>query len=383
MRIPARERRNLLLVPVWLNGKGPFQFVLDTGVETILLTDPDVRDSLHLPPGQPLLVAGAGADDPLRATLLTNVQVRLPGVAPVPLNVTVLSGDALDLSRYVGEPVAGLIGADVFNSFVVEVRPATPGRVRVWLHDPAQFAPKPALARVPLRVVAGKPYLRAQVRQPSAGTTDDTLTVSLLVDTGAGHAMALETRAARPALQVPAERRRAQLGRGLSGPVNGWLGRVAGLTLGPYVLQNLLASYPDSLAMRAHVTVPRDGSVGYELLRRFRVWFDYPHAALWLQPTARWRAPFEYDMSGLEVVAHGPRFRQYLIVGVEPGSPGEKAGLLAGDELLLIDNRPAEEHSLTALGQLLYSRDGRHVAILARHVNGQYIYTILTLKRRL
>lgn len=379
--VPLRVRRNLLLVPVWLNERGPFQFVLDTGVETAILTDPAVRDSLQLPPGEPLLVEGAGEDAPLRAEYFDRVRVSLPGVAAGEIPLTVLSGDALQLSRYIGEPVAGLIGYDIFRAFVVEVRGDA---ARVRLHDPTQFrAPRRAF-RVPLALRAGKPYVRTRVVQAVADsgqqTDADTLTTTLLIDTGAGHALSLET-GSHPALRLPSPRLRAQLGRGLSGPVNGWLGRAAALELGPYRLQRLLVSFPDSAAARVKARVPRQGTLGYETLKRFSVWFDYAGRGLWLQPARRLREPFEHDMSGLEVIARGPGYHRYVIGQVEPDSPGAQAGLLPDDELLSIDGRGAGEFSLTTLGLLLRSRDGRRVPLLVRRGAGELIYTTLVLRR--
>jgi PDZ domain/Aspartyl protease len=375
VRVPLRVRRNLLLVPVMLNGQGPFQFVLDTGVETMLLTDPAVRDSLKLPPGRPILVEGAGEDAPLRAALVDGVRVALPGVTEAPLTLGVLSGDALELSRYVGESVAGLIGADVFASFVVEVRPGA-GQLR--LHDPAQFQAPRRAARLPLQIKEGKPYVR--VRVGPGPTAADTLTALLLIDTGAGHALSLETGSAQ-ALHLPDPRLRAQLGRGLSGPVNGWIGRVATLDLGPYQLQRLLTSFPDSGAVRVKLRVPRQGNLGFETLKRFRVWFDYAGRGLWLRPSRHYHEPFEHDMSGLEIVARGPSYNRYVIESVKTDSPGEEAGLLPGDELLIVNAQNAAAYTLTTLSQLLHAQDGLRIPLLVRRESGRLYYTTLVLRR--
>lgn len=374
-RLPLRVRRNLLLVPILINGKGPYQFVLDTGVETAILTDSAARQELALPPGRPLLIEGAGEEAALRASLVPNVRVRMPGVAEAPITLAVLSNDVLKLSRYVGEPVAGIIGADVFRSFVVEVR-ARRGIVR--LHDPARFRPPRRAAHIPLLVREGKPYVRALVGQSDHPA--DTLWATLILDTGAGHALSLET-GTHPALRLPERRLRSQLGRGLNGPINGWLGRVAALQLGPYRIRRLLASFPDSAAVRAKVRVPRQGNLGYELLKRFQVWFDYADGVLWLLPGAQFREPFEHDMSGLDIVACGPGYNRFVIERVESGSPGDDAGLQPGDELLLIDGRVAAEYSLTSLSQLLHSADGRHLHLMVQRPGGGFFFTELTLRR--
>lgn len=39
--------KNLMVIPVYVNGKGPYDFVLDTGVGPMIITDPSIIDSLN------------------------------------------------------------------------------------------------------------------------------------------------------------------------------------------------------------------------------------------------------------------------------------------------------------------------------------------------
>src|SRR5687768_11789634 len=48
--IPFTLHRNLIIIPVQLNGKGPYNFLLDTGVGTALVTNPTLLDSLGVTP---------------------------------------------------------------------------------------------------------------------------------------------------------------------------------------------------------------------------------------------------------------------------------------------------------------------------------------------
>ncbi|RZK51824.1 MAG: hypothetical protein EOO59_14485, partial [Hymenobacter sp.] len=116
-RLSFFTQRNLIIVSAKLNGVGPLNFLLDTGVSTCLLTNPAVADSLHLTHGDTYRVNGAGgASSGISAYETTDVAVTMAGGVVAPhLNWLVLSQDVLDLSGYVGMPIHGLIGADFFR----------------------------------------------------------------------------------------------------------------------------------------------------------------------------------------------------------------------------------------------------------------------------
>ena len=40
--------KNLIIVPLYINGKGPYSFILDTGVNPLIITDVSIMDSLNL-----------------------------------------------------------------------------------------------------------------------------------------------------------------------------------------------------------------------------------------------------------------------------------------------------------------------------------------------
>jgi hypothetical protein len=376
--LPFELQRNLIVVPVKLNGRGPFHFMLDTGVGTSLITDPRLRDSLNLRLGQRFLVAGAGEEAPLVAFRTDSVRVELDGHAvSAGLSLLLLSDDVFDLSSYVGQPIHGILGADVFRSFVVEVDAE---HQLLTLHRPDRFrAPKGRRwVSLPLSLEGDKPYIQTEVNIGDSLR----LPLKLVLDTGAGHALSIET-GSDARLKLPPQRLRTYLGRGLSGEIHGYLGRVAGLTLGRYHVRSLVTSFPDEKAVRARTEVPRNGNIGFELLKRFQVIVDYPHNKLWLRPNGLYRDPFEHDMCGMELLASGRDYRRYVVQRVEPGSPADQAQLQPKDEILSVNLMPAHELSLTQLSRLLHSADGRQILFFVRRSNGELHVARVRLKRQI
>jgi len=377
-RVPFLIQRNLIVVETWLNGRGPYNFLLDTGIATSLITDPYLGQELDLPMQGRFLVAGAGEERPLEAFQIPAVAVRLLGGIEAPkLPFLILSDDVLNLSGYVGMPIHGLLGSDVFRSFVVEIDPE--GQL-LLMHEPTHYrSPRGGRwARLPLDMEGRKAYLTLPVQIDASRT----LPMKLVLDTGAGHALSLET-TSDTRLQLPATRLRTPLGRGLNGSINGYLGRVPALQLGRYRMPSLLTSFPDAADVALRAEVPRNGNLGFELLKRFRVIIDYQHNVLLLRPNLMFREPFEHDMCGFDILATGANYRQFKVLRVEPNSPADRAGLRAGEEILSINLIPAEFFNLNQFSRMLHSEDGRQLLFVVRRTDGELYTATVRLKRQI
>lgn len=384
-RLPFAAPRNLIIVAAYLNGRGPYNFLLDTGVGTSLLTDSRLADSLHLPHGQDYHLTGlGGTDSGLRAYEAPGVRVSLPGVEAAALSWLVLNNDVLNLSGYVGMPVHGIIGADFFRSFVVCIRPE---QRQLVLTAPAYYKVPGGRrwASLPLVLDQDRAYITAGVQQQGAAPGAAALPLRLVLDTGAGHALSIET-TADPRLQLPTVRLRTDLGRGLTGIISGSLGRVAAVQLGRYRLPQVLTSFPDSAQVHGRLTGTartRHGNLGYEVLKRFVTVIDYPYGRLLLKPTAALGEPFEHDMCGLEMLAAGPEYRRFVVVRVVPGSPAAAAGIAEGEELVSINFTLSNYLSISDLNRLLHSQDGRVLFLVLRRANGELYPTNVRLKRQI
>ena len=378
VRIPIQLHRNLLVVKAKVNGTGPYNFLLDSGVGISIMTASTLADSLGLKHGQQFRVVGAGGlDSGLLAYQTDSVSVTMPGVVAPHMTWLVLSEDVLNLSGYVGVPIHGIMGSELFRSFVVTLRPQLD---YLLLSDPATYrTPKgKGWASIPLTLENNKAYFTAPVQF----TDSLTLPLKLVLDTGASHALSLEMDS-DPRLVAPARRLPADLGRGLTGTVHGFLGRVAALHLGRYVLRSVLTSYPDAADVHHRIDVPRNGNIGYELLKRFTLVIDYPHQRLLLRPNVSFRDPFEHDMCGIELLATGPNYRRFLVLRVVPGSPAADAGLSPNEEVLSINLVPASEFSLSELDRMLHSIDGRTLFLVLRKSDGEIYATSVRLKRQI
>jgi hypothetical protein len=376
-RIPFQLHSNLIIVPVRVNESDTLNFILDTGVSNTIITDPEAFEKKSLVLGRKVKIAGAGEGGSLTASIAIENRLSMGGLRAAHHNIVILDEDVLHLSEYVGTPVHGIFGYEIFANFVVNVDFQ---RREITLMQPNKYHYRKRKGdRYPITIQNTKAYTDAL----SVYDGEKIMPLRVVLDTGAGHALLLDRSRSTAAMPLPVKNIRAQLGRGLNGVINGCMGRIQKVRFGRYELDNILASFPDSMAFGMKlVDMPeRQGNVGCELLRRFNVTFNYPDQYIVMKPIKRlMRESFEHDMSGLELRAKGDHFRNYYVDKIVEGSPAEIAGLQEGDEVLFVNNNSTNDLTISDIYKILQKGEGKEVSLLVRR-NGQMIIASFALKR--
>ncbi len=146
-------------------------------------------------------------------------------------------------------------------------------------------------------------------------------------------------------------------------------------------MKNPVVSFPDSTAIRDTLMLrSRNGSIGAEILRRFKVFIDYQKKRLILKPNSNFKSAFKYNMSGMEVWNPLPNLPIIAISQITKGSPADKAGLKKGDQIMLINYKRPSELSLDQVTQMLQTREGRVIRVTVNR-NGKSIRAKFKLKK--
>lgn len=372
-RIPFDFQANLIIVPVKINNSDTLRFILDTGVSSILLTDPDVAQKLGMKSIRKVKISGAGEGDEIEAGIVIDNTIRIGDMIGYRQNLVVLQDDHLRLSEFVGTPVHGIIGYDIFNRFTVTVDFAMN---EIILENPEHYKYKPSKGeRFPITIEDNKPYLSVMELMKENQSTP----IKVILDTGAGHAISLETNR----IPLPEKVLKAQLGRGLNGIINGNLGRIPLLKVGKFEMKNLVASFPDSNSYRVRNTTlaERQGSIGCEFLRRFKVTFNYRDQYIVLKPiNRRMKEPFEHNMSGIELMARGEDYHEFMIDKVIHDSPADDAGLQEGDRLMFINNKSFKDISISEIYKLFQRGEGKSLNLVIKRGKG-IVFATVNLRR--
>lgn len=371
--ISFKKVKNLVVIPLFINGKGPFNFLLDTGVDPMIITDLALVDSLNIQNVRPIKINGVGPGEEINALFSKDPSVNIGEATISNIPTVILKEDVFNLSSYLGVKIYGLIGYYFFNSFIVKINYYS-NRITFRLPEARK---RVRGVKLDLEFLENKPYINTKLMTSNLGEIQS----KLIIDCGASHALSLETYK-DGAFPIPEPSIPGNLGVGLSGEISGSIGRINALTLGTYTIKNVLTNFPNYSDVAAKTKQKtRTGNLGADILKNFHVTFDYANHAMYLKKNEFFGSPFEHDMSGMEIYVQDGAYPRFFISRIEVGSQAEKADFKARDEILSVNFKGMDVMSLDELSTLLKSDNGRTIIVEIVRDN-TILIKLLTLKRR-
>jgi hypothetical protein len=189
------------------------------------------------------------------------------------------------------------------------------------------------------------------------------------------------------------------LGYGFSSVINGKRSKVNQVNFGKYKFKSPNVAYPEiDQILQVENNLLRDGTVGSEILRRFKLFVDYPNKQIFFRANSSLKEPFNYDKSGLildydgvKVVEEVKRIKMnsnlhtsefntqstsrslIISVVVKPKisvksirdlSPAQEVEILPGDELLKINGKNAYSLDLEEIRDILAGKKGSRIKLV-------------------
>jgi hypothetical protein len=324
-------------------------FALDSGASFPFVINTRGARALGLKLEGHLTLAGGAGPGAYEAARTRGVSISLNGLKFANRTANVVSLDSIEAQA--GRLLDGLIGLDLFMRYVVEIDYF--GK-KVSLYGPPTYNYAGAGESIPLTLRDGHFFVPAKIEMPGRPQ----LNGQFLVDTGGGLVTAVLTAPFAQSHKIPASTQRTILDRslsGLGGETKLLVSRATSFTLGNLSVREPVI-YVSQDRGGALASSDYDGLIGGEILRRFKVVFDYARRRLILEPNAHYAEPVEYDMSGIRLRAlrdRGPDFRTFRVYQVLEDSPAAEAGLHVGDLLAAIDGVPASRFTLDEIYQML------------------------------
>ncbi|HEX8772333.1 MAG TPA: retroviral-like aspartic protease family protein [Pyrinomonadaceae bacterium] len=256
----------LILVPVQVNDEGPYDFILDTGAGTSLLSAELARrlgiEATETKEGR---VAGGALTLPVG-----KVRSLAVGAARVD-DVQVAIMDLADVGRAVGAKIDGDVGYNFLKDFRVTINYGQKTlRLRQGLYETVGAA---ALDEVSFKLASpSKPLVLVQVIINGGELYEFAL------DTGCSTTMISPTLAESLKLEsVPIP----PMTTGGGHQVEASVGNLISLAVGKAEIRNLQVVIADSFTMLNEATgASFVGIIGYNFLKEFAVTIDYPNARL-------------------------------------------------------------------------------------------------------
>jgi len=391
---------NLIVIPVRVNGV-ELSFLLDSGVNSTLLFNNSNVNQLHFEDKTAFQVTGFGRDDSVTAYLTEGNTIQIKNIAATAESILLLEEDNFEFSKRMGAQIDGIIGYRLLEPFLVTINYS---EGFLLFQSPEHRSAKKCRRCdvLDLELFQNKPYISVAVQQ------NDTLHIkgNALLDTGSSDALWLLEKK-NDVVAIPPYFDDF-LGRGINGNIYGKRGKIKELSFGKSRFSGVKVAYPDPSAFdKIRIIENRIGSVGGELLKRYKVIFDYRHKKLYLKPNRLTHAPFYYNMSGLSIQHKGmalnkirttnafgvqqngedygtaieihlnPQFRielipVYEIFEVRECSPAAQAGVRKGDELYRINGRKISLMKLNQINELFQKKPGHPIRMEVRR-NGKIL----------
>jgi hypothetical protein len=253
-----------------------------------------------------------------------------------------LQEDVLELSRQIGSPINGLLGADLLEDFIVQIDFIAK---RLSFYPKEDFRLPKRYHSLPLIIEQQKLYVPLTVTD----IYDKEHQLKMLLDTGAGLCAWLRT-IGTDAVPIPEKKVYGGIGEGISGEVTGVSGQNTFNMSGDFCLADPVVVFPDSVCISdLIINTGRDGTIGNQLLSRFNLFIDVEGKHLHLRPNSNFKKQFSYNVAGLELIQSITGLPRYEVIEVWADSPAAQAGILQGDIIREVDGDNAYSMSLSEL----------------------------------
>ncbi len=382
---------NLIIIPVEVNGV-PLSFLLDTGVsKPILFNIINLSDSLQINNVETVFLRGLGSEGSIEALKSKRNIVKVGKAINVNQEVYVVFDESINFAPRLGIPIHGIIGYNIFKDFVVEINYSS--KV-LTLHDPKTYTYKSCKScrTFDLKLSQNKPYIDGMIEIDSKQ-----IPVKLLIDSGGSDALWLFEDEEKGIMPVEGKYFEDYLGKGLSGSVHGKRSKIKSFSLQDFKFKEVNVAFPDSSSIHiARKYRDRSGSIAGELLKRFNIIFDYANEKVTFKKNKQFNSPFHYNKSGIILEQDGIRVVRetsdnfirndsdrttnidkivlsvsyrysirpaFTIVELRKNSPAEKAGLLLGDILLVVNNKDTAGLKMHEINEVFSGEDGKLIRL--------------------
>jgi PDZ domain-containing protein/aspartyl protease len=342
-----------------VNNSQSLWFALDSGASSPFIIDTRQARLLGLKLQNRESRGGGAGPDVYEVAKTRALKISVGGLKYDGQTADVISLDSIEAQ--IGRSLDGIVGLDPFTRYVLEIDYVVN---EIRLHDPKTYTYSGAGDSIPLTLRDGLFFVPAKIEMPGRQPLEG----QFVVDTGGVMVTAVLTTPFSRSNNLPGANQKTISDKslsGLGGETRLLLSRATSFTLGNLSVRAPLI-YMSQDTGGALASSDYDGLIGSEILRRFKVVFDYTHRRLILEPNANYSEPVEYDMSGISLRAYGDDLRTFKVYQVLTDSPASEAGLRVGDVITNIDRVRASRFTLEKVWQMMKQPGREHRLLIKR-----------------
>jgi hypothetical protein len=312
----------VVLVQAGVSGIGDsLQFILDTGSSGVSLDSTLLSEKI---------ISTEKTADSLRG-IGGSIQTELIRNRKLTIGTTVLDSlhfrvyDYAPLHSFYGERIDGILGYDFFSRLVVSID-YDHNHMTLSLPHRVQYPSAGHLFHIPARPI---PVSAEQF------TEKKTIQYPFYWDTGAGLALLLNESLVNDSTVFSSGKKiQFTQAAGVGGKKQMRITVMKSIKIGPYVFRKVpVYLFKDEDNITNYPTC--GGLIGNDIFRRFNSIINYPQHEIYLKPNSHFRELFDYGYTGFSIYLQDEKI---IVDDIIENSPGQKAGLKEGDELIAVDH---------------------------------------------
>ncbi len=329
---------NLVFFKARIDGAQDLWFILDSGFDRSILNADRLKE-WNLTAGETHSENQPGGSVQF-SSLKAGVKFSVPGLEIPRQSFVAFPMNALE--PIPGRRVDGILGHDFFERFVITIDYA--GK-KLTFHEPSGYTYSGTGEMAPVIIENKEPFLMGEVCQPGVPVVK----AKFKIDTGSADVAGFNGSFIQEHNVVPAASKKIPaIGSAAGGFTMNWATRLKGIRVGKLYFANPVVGFSGDLIRGGDA-----GTIGGEMFHRFTLIFDYSRDRLIFEKNKHFDKPYEFDMSGMRIIAESSGYNVFKVVYVNIDSPAYAAGIHNGDIIVEIDGKPAEGYNLNRLLRML------------------------------